>query len=217
MPILWPCWTKKHESKLRDTQFGVYHLIMDERIYDNVTSGLQPSDEIRCLFPQRFALGWMISPFQGFYSNQPSAFSRPTTQQINISTIQRPQSIQGLKARIISAPSRKGGVYWHPSLVRRAEGLNEIHAYFFYCGIWGYKKSLSRNPESINLHRRENPERQNQMDLTVGKTPKSKINRIWPSGKPRKAKSIGFDRRENPESKNQMVLAIGEIPNIELK
>ncbi len=30
----------------------------------------------------------------------------------------------GLKARIISAPSRKGGVYQYPDLVRRAEGLN---------------------------------------------------------------------------------------------
>ncbi|WP_221620750.1 hypothetical protein, partial [Tannerella forsythia] len=41
---------------------------------------------------------------------QQSAFSRPTTQQINISTTQHPKSIQGLKARIISAPSRKGRV-----------------------------------------------------------------------------------------------------------
>jgi len=28
--------------------------------------------------------------------------------------------------------------YRHPDLVRRAEGLNEIHSYFFYCGIWVY-------------------------------------------------------------------------------
>ena len=61
------------------------------------------------------------------------------------------------------------------------------------------KKSLSQNSESINFHYRENPERQNQTDWAIGKTPKGKIKRIGPSGKPRKAKSNGLGRRENPE------------------
>ena len=116
-----------------------------------VTSGLQPSAEIRCLFPQRFALGWMISPFQGsclivncqwlivsyqwLFSGDtvrrlpclpplkgwhpPSLRSSLlwrgaggmfTGQQLNNSTTHPPKGIQGLKARIISAPSRKGRV-----------------------------------------------------------------------------------------------------------
>ena len=57
-----------------------------------VTSGLQPSAGMRCLSAQRFALGWIISPFQGSFCNQHSAISRAnksTTKQINISTIQQ--------------------------------------------------------------------------------------------------------------------------------
>ena len=42
---------------------------------------------MRCLFPQRFALGWIITPIQGSFCNQQSA--EPTNQQINISTIQQ--------------------------------------------------------------------------------------------------------------------------------
>ena len=52
-------------------------------------SGLQPSAGMRCLFPQRFALGWIKAPFQGFCSNQRSAISganNSTIKQLNEST-----------------------------------------------------------------------------------------------------------------------------------
>ncbi|AEW20632.1 hypothetical protein BFO_0174 [Tannerella forsythia 92A2] len=35
--------------------------------------------------------------------------------------------------------------------------------------------------------------------MPIGKTPKGKIKRIYPSGKARKAKSNGLGHRENPE------------------
>ena len=57
-------------------------------------------------FPNASHWAELRRPFRAFtaISLQPSA-----GQQLNISTTQRPQGIQGLKARIISAPSRKGG------------------------------------------------------------------------------------------------------------
>ena len=42
-------------------------------------------------------------------NSTPKHLNNSTNQQINISITQHPKSIQGLKARIISAPSRKGG------------------------------------------------------------------------------------------------------------
>ena len=43
----------------------------------------------------------------------------------------------------------------------------------------------TRKEKLSGFARRENPERQNQTDLPIGKTPKGKIKWIGPSGKPR--------------------------------
>ena len=71
-------------------------------------------------FPNASHWAELLCPFRAFtavsyqYSacvirNCLLAVSNQDSQQINESTTQRPQGIQGLEARIISAPSRKGG------------------------------------------------------------------------------------------------------------
>ena len=89
-----------------------------------VTSGLQPSQRGYCFFPQRSALGWIISPFQGCFSmvNCQWLFVGYMIRRVPRITINH--CPKGLKARIISAPSRKGGVStsgpcsegWRPEL-----------------------------------------------------------------------------------------------------
>ena len=78
-------------------------------------------------FPNASHWAELSRPFRALsaISSQHSAISRAnksTSQQFNNSPPLR--GLRGLKARIISAPSRKGGVYRHPDLVRRAESLN---------------------------------------------------------------------------------------------
>ena len=76
-----------------------------------VTSGLQPSQRGYCFFPTlrfRSALGWIISPFQGCFSivNCQWLFVWYMIRRVPRITINH--CPKGLKARIISAPSRKG-------------------------------------------------------------------------------------------------------------
>ena len=70
---------KSHDYQLLSqiTRYPVRRLplIMDVRMYDNGYVRLTALPTGILLFPQRFALGWIISPFQGFYSGQPSANS----------------------------------------------------------------------------------------------------------------------------------------------
>ncbi len=69
-----------------------------------------PPTKYDAFFPNASHWAELSRPFRAFTAISLQPANNSTNKHFNNSTTQHPKSIEGLKARIISAPSRKGGV-----------------------------------------------------------------------------------------------------------